>query len=667
MANSQTHSPIIIIHKLKLVGVRKNYTIPFNAGLNIIHGDSDTGKSSILNLIDYCLGASEVDLYTEIENSGRFCLLEVELNGKVYTIKRNIFEPNALIEVFNSVIDEMDNVFALEYGPNYNKSGDAGFISDFFLDALSIPKIETKQSPSKADSKMNRLSFRDIMKYNYLTQDDVGSKDLLDRKNFTIAVKNQETFKFLHNLLDTNITELQALIAEKTRVKSELDHKYNTISSFFRETQLKTADLLISEKNDIAEKLKSINAELDNLNREMISNTETDSDLRVVIRDFEIEIREKDRVLDSNRVQLRQNVLLKNDYQLDIQKLKSSVKLFEKLPLQEKMIDCPVCSNSLKLESLKENVIDSDPDLLEQEVRSLNRRTKDITNMIAENRNQIFLLEGQIAALYEKVNQAKSLLDNQTKEMISPFLAQRDGLLTSRAKFLENLSNIEYTLKLRNQLSEIVKSSAKITLELEKLYLSMQELQSNTPTVEFVTNNIADYLKEFLSEVRMNNVFGVNIDARTFLPKVRDREYFQLTSGGVRTLVSVGYYISILQNGLAQNSNHPNFLMIDTIAKYLGKTKSKYMAETDKKEDVKEGIRADDPTKYINMYKYLINVCHGRTDLQVIIVDNDIPQEIEPLLTESIVKEFNVDGFNGLPRGFIDDIYDLNNEQPAID
>ena len=157
----------------------------------------------------------------------------------------------------------------------------------------------------------------------------------------------------------------------------------------------------------------------------------------------------------------------------------------------------------------------------------------------------------------------------------------------------------------------------------------------------------------------MNNVFGVSIDPRTFLPKVRDREYWQLTSGGVRTLVSVGYFISLLQNSLNNPTNDPNFLMIDTIAKYLGKTKPQYLDDTDKAEDIKEGIRADDPKKYFNMYKYLITLCTGRLDLQIIIVDNDIPQEIAGTLSTSVVRQFNVDGHDNLPRGFIDDIYEL--------
>ncbi|EBM5736309.1 exonuclease SbcC, partial [Salmonella enterica] len=48
------------IERLILVGSRKNYFVEFEDGLNIIHGDSDTGKSSILEFIDYLLGGSSI-------------------------------------------------------------------------------------------------------------------------------------------------------------------------------------------------------------------------------------------------------------------------------------------------------------------------------------------------------------------------------------------------------------------------------------------------------------------------------------------------------------------------------------------------------------------------------------------------------------------------------
>ncbi|EDS7766808.1 AAA family ATPase, partial [Salmonella enterica subsp. enterica serovar Blockley] len=65
------------IERLILVGSRKNYFVEFEDGLNIIHGDSDTGKSSILEFIDYLLGGSSIELADEIISSVDYAALEI--------------------------------------------------------------------------------------------------------------------------------------------------------------------------------------------------------------------------------------------------------------------------------------------------------------------------------------------------------------------------------------------------------------------------------------------------------------------------------------------------------------------------------------------------------------------------------------------------------------
>ncbi|EJA4626619.1 AAA family ATPase, partial [Escherichia coli] len=57
------------LSRLIIVGIRKNYITTFHEGVNIIYGDSDTGKSTILELINYTLGSKNIDLADEIKTS----------------------------------------------------------------------------------------------------------------------------------------------------------------------------------------------------------------------------------------------------------------------------------------------------------------------------------------------------------------------------------------------------------------------------------------------------------------------------------------------------------------------------------------------------------------------------------------------------------------------
>src|SRR5690606_11842541 len=148
-----------------------------------------------------------------------------------------------------------------------------------------------------------------------------------------------------------------------------------------------------NEKNEFHNKLDAINYEIEAINNEMRANTQNDNELRYVIAELQESVRAKNQRLENLKRQVTQNILLKNDYTQDIQKLKASIHLAEKLPDTHKTMDCPVCSNILFYDNLTQEVLNTNPELLEQELKSLNRRTKDISTIIEENRNEVFTLE----------------------------------------------------------------------------------------------------------------------------------------------------------------------------------------------------------------------------------------------------------------------------------
>lgn len=195
--------PNISIASLNLIGYRKNYTIPFYPGINIIYGDSDTGKSSVLEFINYLLGASNIELADEVKSSVEYAALELEINGVKMTIKRDIYRPREYVEVYPCEVDKCSQFFPKKYSPVFtDPHAPDGFFSDFLLDSLGFPKVKIKVSPSKADSDVKRLSFRNIFKYVYVNQDDVGSKSFLELNNPVFATRNREVLKYMFNVLD---------------------------------------------------------------------------------------------------------------------------------------------------------------------------------------------------------------------------------------------------------------------------------------------------------------------------------------------------------------------------------------------------------------------------------------------------------------------------------
>ncbi|MED4013655.1 MULTISPECIES: hypothetical protein [Priestia] len=649
-------SPTLILDKLTLVGRDKSYSVNFDSGLNIIYGDSDTGKSSILNLIDYLLGSKKIYMYDEIEQYGKYGLLQLKLNGKTFTIKRNIFNPKDLIEVYSSSMANMDKVFPLEYGPDYQIEGPSGYFSDFLLSTLNIPLIKVKKSPSKENSEMVRLGFRDIFKFCYFDQDQVGSRDILDKSNPSVFVKNKETFKFLHNALDTQITELQNEISVKNKEKVELSSRHNVISSFLLETKLSTEETLREKKIELLEASSLLENEIINVTSKMKADNSEIENLRNILIDLEQDISVLLEEKSHKEVQLEQNIRLKKDYSSDINKLKLSLKVRESLNLKHThIVPCPLCNNDIKDVEFKEQFVDNNHELLTRELNSIRNRIKDLNILIEKLRDEIFSVEKDIDNTNKAILKMREALDINSEKFVSPFIKQRDIYVAELSSINEQLNKVDYFLKIRNQLKEISEKENLLNNQIEDLKKKLDSLKETAPSITSIINSIGTYLSEFLNFIPIKNAYGVRISEKTFLPIVRERDYANLTSGGLRTLVSIGYIISLLKNSLYTNTNYPGFIMLDTVGKYLGKTKNNSNKDTDRSEDKKELL--DDPTKYVNIYKFFDEMSTSFIEKgikhQIIIVDNDFPEELEKKYMKYVVKRFSVEDKEGFERGFI--------------
>jgi hypothetical protein len=211
MMQSNTY---LLLERLILKGVTKDYEATFKEGLNIVWGDMDSGKSSILNLVDYCFGGSNDSLrYAEIAANARIVYLQVDLNGTRVTIERDLTDPNAAVRVYSGSYSEVGETFPRLMGASSSAQMPDGWLSDFILECLSIPRVKIKQS-KRDEASADRLSIRDLFKLMYLKQTRVGSDNLLDYANPSLFVKNTEVQKFVYNVHNEALTTLRGELSE---------------------------------------------------------------------------------------------------------------------------------------------------------------------------------------------------------------------------------------------------------------------------------------------------------------------------------------------------------------------------------------------------------------------------------------------------------------------
>ncbi len=640
------------VNFLVLVGAQKDYVVPFDTGLNIIYGDSDTGKSSILNLINYCLGASSLDTYEEIEMKGQHCLLEVDFLGVTYTIKRDIFNAKAEIEVYRGTYKTIEETFPKFYSPNYVQIAEDGNFSEFLLQAMRIPLVRIKEAPSKEVTRMVNLSFRDIFKYNYLDQDKIGSKKLFG-ENYAILTKLKETFKLMYNVLDEQITELEGRISVLLTDKNTLTTKNNSIASFLKETQVESLSELTLQKDNLEKELDELRIAIKQIDTEIIGGSEELNHLRNGISNLERNIRQNYQEHSTTELEIKQNIALRNEYRNDMRKMEATIEALDKFPkIADKKLDCPLCDTVVNVSKLKEQFNDSDTKSIKGELNSLRRRMRDLDSIYKSLKDQEAKSIKEIKNTTSQLDEMRLLLDKQSVDIVSPYLNQRDALSYRAGTVQSDIKNSQHFYKIRLQQSVQDAEIVEIQRNIDELRETLGELKKDAPSLDKILKELGEKVKEILVYVGVKNPTNIAISPTTYLPIIRGRNYESITSGGVRTVSSVAYFLSLMIYAVENPVNYPSFLMIDTITKYLGKVKERDLESTNREEDEKEGMT--DYEKHENIYRYLLTLTKYKDSFQLIIVDNDIPDTLYDNLKGFVRKHFSTN-IPGTEIGFIDD------------
>jgi len=132
--------------------------VGFSPRLTVIHGASDTGKSYILEAIDYVLGAKSVRAIREIEGYSRF-LLGLTAAGVDRTLSRPIGDGD--ISVWNAIVRDPTSVEPEKTLKVVHSSADEANISRYML---QLSGMDGWVLAKNQNGEVANLSFRDVMR-----------------------------------------------------------------------------------------------------------------------------------------------------------------------------------------------------------------------------------------------------------------------------------------------------------------------------------------------------------------------------------------------------------------------------------------------------------------------------------------------------------------------
>jgi hypothetical protein len=288
---------------------------------------------------------------------------------------------------------------------------------------------------------------------------------------------------------------------------------------FLRDTNFKSQQTLTENKENLDDEISSTDAEIKQLNKEMIASSGMYSDLRQQIVEFDGLVLEALEEIETDDITLKNNILLKKEYQYDIQKIKAALEVTEKIEVPtEHSFSCPLCSTSVKVNDVKSNFSQHEKGSLETELRGLSKRVKELDGLIKDLKESIDVNQILLSEYNSATSELRDRLDNETKGLVSPFVSQIESLSARKATLEESKRSTDYLLKIRQTLSDVNNQTAVYDEQITLLNHKLALVISNAPKLDESLNKISDLLRDFLSSVQMKAVYGVSVSEKSFLP-----------------------------------------------------------------------------------------------------------------------------------------------------
>ncbi|MBQ3291387.1 MAG: hypothetical protein IJH43_03295 [Mogibacterium sp.] len=318
------------IKKIVITGSRvEPASIDFEPGLNIVYGESNTGKSYVADCIDYMFGAKEIRISPD--TGYEKITMSIVVNGITMTMER---------EIGSNDIEVSGAPYPIENG-TYKRKNAKMVIGDVWLKLMGIPDGQKVISNANyKPSALTLLSFRHLFYINENNVDKESSIILPDRGYNETAAKTALLYLMTgNNYLD----EHQYVDPKIQRGKKEalavfVDRRLRALGDRQKELTENTPNLTPSQ---LEEKISDTLTEIESTEGNLSQAVERSKELAT-------RIYELNESLAENKVLLNRYDALMSQYKSDIKRLNFIAEgdaHGEGLP---EMVRCPFCNGEIE-------------------------------------------------------------------------------------------------------------------------------------------------------------------------------------------------------------------------------------------------------------------------------------------------------------------------------
>ncbi|MGO7480957.1 ATP-binding protein [Rhizobium ruizarguesonis] len=570
--------------------------IEFGDGLNVIYGASETGKSFILESIDFMLGGGE-DLRDIPERVGydRVWLGFEAPDGKPYTLERAaVGGKYSLFEGLHKAVPGGVNPVVLngKHNPQRNNN-----VSMFLLGLLGL---SGKRIQKNARGETNSLSFRNLVHLCVVPEGDIQKRGSpIETGDYLTRTPEMSVFK----LLVTGVDDSAVVPVDEDR---------NRVAS--RAAKAEVIDELIARYKD---KLTSIVGEEDDVGEleDQLSKLEDALEVeRTGLQQLEFEFREIATRRRSYRVALdsaderraeigellARFALLSLSYESDFRRLEG---LREAGSLLGALAPgrCPLCGALPEHQHPDGDDCDGNVELVvaaaDAETSKIRLLAKELQETVTQLNEESTAIEASKPGL-----QAQFSATDAELSRITPTL---QGQRATYSEFTEKRSSIAAALSLFQSISDLEQRKAE--LEEETPEPKTASTQPASGLSESVLDQFSEHLRLLLQAWTFPETERVHFDRATkdFVISGKPRGS---RGKGMRAITHSAFNVSLLEFTRDKDLPHPGFVVLDTPL-------LAYREPEHDEDDLSETDLRD------HFYEYLSK----HDDRQVIILENDTP------------------------------------------
>jgi hypothetical protein len=621
------------LRTLRLVGVGRQYGVDLTKDgavrpLSVIAGEISTGKTSVLEFIDYCLGASGHPRHIEIERRVRSALLEIEIDGYPTVIERPTFASDQTATIHRCALNELTEPHSIERRP-LAPPGDPNSLSSFLLGATGLAGMQLKQAPTQAQSAVDPLSFRDVMPLCFLTNQRMDNKNLLLESQHMRNLKLIQVIEILFGVYDDQLAAMGDQLDRLEQERRDLAAEIASLETFLAENEVPGRLELDSAAAELKQKLLDARTRLDALSAQMQAATTYAADARAEYGRLRRKSGEASARVRDRETLLRRLLPLRGQYAEDERKLvffQEADRLFD--PLRVRV--CPACMQELpdpiEIESggtcsLCRQHIAAEPEPVDitAERAAVRARLQAIDRYIEEVEKGL----GEAQAVYQQASSAEvaaqRALDSQVGKDLSPFLAQRDELIREREAIESQQREVAQQVRWREGLDRRYADAARMDERTAGLRKRIQELRGSRPDRKAVTEDLTQRFTELLEAFgfpKLDEPEPPTLNEK-FVPYVRGNRYTDIGSTGAFTLISLAWELTIFERAVEQGDPHPGFLLVDSPQKNLMPESGDPQAD-----------EFADPAIPRRVWEHIMNWSAGMgKSAQIVVVDN-LPPDV---------------------------------------